>query len=208
MTGRVVFEDGPPPARERWQNLRVMARPIDLEVQPIGGRFQPVAEDGSFEVAAIAGNVLVRAVGMPPGWTLKSVEYNGLDITDAPMEFKGTEEASGVLVTLTSLRTEVTGSVSDDRGQPVKDYTAVVFSEDSVRWGAESRFIKVGRPDQDGRFKIDDLPPGDYLAVAFDYVQQGEWHDPALLERIRSRGRSFRLAAGGSQVLDLKITRY
>jgi hypothetical protein len=152
--------------------------------------------------------VLVRPVGLPTGWSLKAVEYNGQDVTDFPIEIKGAEEATAVRVLLTSQTTEVAGSVTNERGQPEKDYTVVVFAEDNARWGPLSRFVSVGRPDQDGRFKVKDLPASDYLAIALDYVQQGEWGDPAFLERMRSRGTSFRLGAGETKALDLKLQAY
>ena len=109
---------------------------------------------------------------------------------------------------LTALSTEITGGVSDDRGQPVKDYTVVVFAEDSAKWTPQTRFIAVGRPNQDGRFSVKDLPPADYLAVAVDYVQQGEWYDPSFLDRVKSKAASFSLGAGGTKVLELKISEY
>jgi hypothetical protein len=68
--------------------------------------------------------------------------------------------------------------------------------------------VSVGRPDQDGRYKVRNLPPADYLAIALDYVQQGEWGDPAFLERMKSRATSFRLAAGETKALDLRLQAY
>lgn len=208
MTGRVFFEDAASPDRSRWENMRIAARPADADFGPIASMPAQVREDATFEVRGLAGSMLVRPVGLPQGWTLKAVEYNGQDITDTPVEFKATEEASGVRVILSALSTEISGSVTNDRGQPVKDYTAVIFADDSAKWGFLSRFVAVGRPDQDGRYKVKDLPAGSYLAVALDYVQQGEWTDPAFLERMKARATSFRLGAGETKALDLKIQTY
>ena len=209
VAGKVVFEDGPAPPRETWRNLRVMPRTADTEMfAGIGQRTDPVADDGSFEAKGVSGSVIFRPVGLPTGWMLKRVEYNGRDITDTPIEFKGQEEATGVEVVLTVQTTAVTGGVSDDRGQAVKDYTVVVFAEDSAKWGPLTRFVASARPDQDGRFQVKSLPPGDYLAVALDYVQQGEWADPAFLERIKSEGTAFSLAWGQTRTLELTITAY
>lgn len=209
MTGRVVFADAQAPDRSRWENLRVLARSPEASFGPVmGGMPAPVLQDGTFELRGLSGNVLVRPIGLPTGWSLKAVEYNGQDVTDAPIEFKGTEEATAVRVLLTSQTTEVAGSVTNERGQAEKDYTVVVFAEDSAKWGPLSRFISVGRPDQEGRYKVKDLPPADYLAIALDYVQQGEWGDPAFLERMKSRATSFRLGAGETKALDLKLQAY
>jgi hypothetical protein len=209
MTGRVVFADGQAPDPSAWQNMRVSARPSEPSVGPMMSNMPALVQpDGAFEVRGISGNVLVRPIGSPAGWTLKAVEYNGQDITDTPIEFKGVEEASGVRVLLTSQTTQVSGVVTNDRGQPEKDYTVVVFAEDSAKWGPMTRFVGVGRPDQEGRYRVKDLPAADYLAIALDYVQQGEWGDPAFLERMKSRATSFRLGAGETKALDLRLQAY
>jgi len=210
ISGRIVFEDGTAPEYERWKNMRVMPRPAAeaFAFQALGRGMEAIGEDGTFEVTGVSGEVLVRPIGLPAGWTLKGVLYNGQDVTDTPIEFKGTEEVTDLRVVLSAMTTSVTGSVSDGRGQSVADYTVVVFAEDRARWGPNTRFVAVGRPNQDGRFQVTDLPPGDYLAVALDYVQTGEWYDPAFLERIRSRGTALTLARGDTKVIELKITEY
>ena len=45
--------------------------------------------------------------------------------------------------------------------------------------------MRAARPDQQGRYQIDGLPPGDYFAVALDYVEEGQWFDPAYLDTLR-----------------------
>ena len=49
------------------------------------------------------------------------------------------------------------------------------------------------------------LPPGDYLAVALDYVEDGSWNDPEYLESIRRYGQRIRLGETESQTLALKL---
>ena len=42
--------------------------------------------------------------------------------------------------------------------------------------------------DEKGRFRINGLPPAErYLAVATDYLEDGEHYDPEFLERMRDR---------------------
>jgi hypothetical protein len=52
------------------------------------------------------------------------------------------------------------------------------------------------------------LPPGQrYLAVAVDYLEQGEQQDPEFLERIRSRASSVSLSDGDQKALDLTLVK-
>ena len=101
---------------------------------------------------------------------------------------------------------EVTGRVTLGNGATTRDYTVVVFPDDPVRWAFPSRFVKTARADQQGQFRIRALPPDDrYLAVAVDYLEDGEGGDPQFLEQIRNRATPFRLMEGESKGLDLKI---
>jgi hypothetical protein len=62
------------------------------------------------------------------------------------------------------------------------------------------------RPDQDGRYHVRNLPAGSYFAVAVDYLPQGEWFDPELLDRLKLKADRFSLGEGESKTLDLKVS--
>jgi len=81
----------------------------------------------------------------------------------------------------------------------------MVFSQDRERWRTNTRYRGGGRPDQDGRYKIRALPPGDYYAIAVDYVDPAESEDPELLERLSTKSTPFALGAGEAKAVDLKV---
>jgi hypothetical protein len=100
----------------------------------------------------------------------------------------------------------ITGLVTGGRGDASRDYTAIAFPQDSERWKeTNSRYIRTGRPDQDGRFKISGLPPGEYLLIAVDRVDPGESTDPEFLERVRTKATRFSLLEGETKSIDLKL---
>src|SRR4029077_8704725 len=100
-------------------------------------------------------------------------------------------------IVLTNRTQTITGSVTSDKGDALKEYTVVVFPEDQQKWALTgSRWRSSARPDQQGQFKIVDLPPGDYLAVAVEYVGQGEWNDPEWLARAAKNATKFTLSEG------------
>ena len=81
-----------------------------------------------------------------------------------------------------------------------------MFARDPQRWTNASRYLGGGRPDQDGRFKVRNLPPGDYYAIALDYVEPGAGTDPEFLEKIRNQATTFSITEGAVKPLDLKLT--
>ena len=79
----------------------------------------------------------------------------------------------------------------------------VAFSTDPQYWHAQSRQIQAARTDQNGTYRLRGLPPGDYLIVASDDVEQGEWFDPAYLEQIRDGAKHLSLTEGEKKTQDL-----
>ena len=112
----------------------------------------------------------------------------------------------GIDIELTNKTSGLTGSVSGSSGQ-VKDYTVVVFPTDDQKWTLpQNRWMASARPDQEGRFRFGALPPGDYYAIALEYVAEGEWQDPEWLARAAKTATKFTLDEGASRTLDLKLS--
>jgi protocatechuate 3,4-dioxygenase beta subunit len=206
VSGRVVYQGQAPPK----QNVQITAAPPSGGPAPIGALISAKAlgsggvnPSGGFELRGIAGPQMIRVQGLPPGWALKSITLDGIDITDAPYDFKPGNDVTGVVVTLTDRLTDITGTVRDARGQPVLDYVLVAFPEDTKLWGPQSRFVQTTRPNQNGTFSIKGLPPGRYLAAAVGALENGLQNDPAVLEQLRPRARSFSLVEG--QTIDLNV---
>lgn len=204
-TGRVTFEGGSKP--NNTASLRIASLPADVQGPAPGrGTSEAIKPDGSFDIKGLAGQLLLRPVGLPTGWTMKAVRLNGADVTDNGIEFKPGEAINGLEVVLTSAISRVTGTVSTSSGAPVKDYTVVFFSDDPQRWTApQNRYVVGTRPDQEGRFQIRDLPPGSYYAIAVDYIPQGEWGDPELLDRLKGKATHVNIDEGESKTVELKI---
>jgi hypothetical protein len=187
-------------------------RPATLQVSASGAQPTPfggagvgrVNDDLTFEMKVQPGRQLIR-VALVQGATLKAVRVNGADVTDSGIEFRPNEDVSDVEIELTTDQSEVSGIVLDARGQPTKDYSVVVFAKDPQRWTIASRYFGGGRPDQDGRFKVRNLPAGQYYAIALDYLEPGAGTDPEFLERVRGRATEFSLTDGQVRTLDLRL---
>jgi protocatechuate 3,4-dioxygenase beta subunit len=211
IKGQVVFDVQPTTGSVKASSVSVML--VQKDASP-GMFFGPgnrdaLNDDWSFELRAMRGPVLLRPMRAPSGYSLKGVFLANQEVTDAGITFKPGETISGVQVVLTTKSSSVSGSVTDARSQPVTDYAAIIFAEDSAKWGFMSRYIHMARPDQQGAFQVKELPPGKYLAAAVDYIEDGEQTNPETLERLRNVATPFTLAEGVTKALSLKvITQY
>jgi hypothetical protein len=178
-------------------------------LQPERGLFaRParVAADGTFRATNLFGPRLIRVLGLPPTWTLKSIVVGGVDVTDSAIDFRSGAEIKDAQIILTDRVTEVTGQAATGDGVPARDYTVVVFPDDETKWTGTSRYIRSARPDQQGLFKLRGLPPGNaYLAVAVDYLEDGEANDPEFLADMKLRATKLSIGEGDTRSVDLKL---
>jgi protocatechuate 3,4-dioxygenase beta subunit len=207
-SGTISFAGGMKP--DGAANMRISAPAADADANPMPGLGGSNIKEGNstfeFTLESLVGNRILRVANAPKGWALKSVKFNGEDVTDRGIEFKPGEDVAGLEIELTNKTQSIAGGVTTGSGEVAKDYTVVVFTDDQQKWVLpQNRWITSARPDQEGRFRIGNLPPGTYYAIAVDYVAQGEWQDPEWLARAAKKATRVTLEEGASKSLDLKI---
>jgi protocatechuate 3,4-dioxygenase beta subunit len=202
FSGRVVFE-GSTALASGQSMLDPKSVVLQLEATEVGVPYDQVtvaAPDWTFRVTGLISPT--RLTVQARGWFLKSVQQNSRDLTDSTID--ATRETTGVVVLLTQQVTALAGRVQNDRNQTVTAATVVAFAEQASRWGSRSRYVRVVRTDQEGRFEITGLPPARYLAVALDYLPEGEETNPDFLQQLVTLARPFQLDAGERETLDLR----
>jgi protocatechuate 3,4-dioxygenase beta subunit len=206
ITGRVVVDAAAAQAL-RPSTLRLGLQPAETDMMFIGGA-PPAAvnDDLTFELKGNPGTMRVVLAGPAPGWTIRAVRYRGSDVTDSGLEIRPSENLTDLEVELTNRVTDVSGLVTNPKGEALKDYSVIVFPQDREKWTPNSRYVKSSRPDQDGRFKVSAIPPGEYYVIALDYVDSNDWNDPQFLDSIRGRASRFSLSEGETKSIDLRIT--
>jgi protocatechuate 3,4-dioxygenase beta subunit len=209
ISGRVVYEgtakrDGLP------ASPRVMATPVDPSGQFAFGNDPRtngvVEENGNFRLTAGAtGRVFLNMV-TPQSCGVKSITFEGEDIIDQPLDLSGRQSVTGVVIRLTDKLTQVSGRVSDGRGQLVRDYVVVIQPSEAKEPIVASRATRVARPDSSGRFESRGLRPGHYVATAIEILEQGRQFAPEFREQLRRGGREFSLSEGQTVALELTLT--
>ena len=207
--GVVVSDDGSAlPVRP--PQVSIFAQPIDPDTMSMGMRpNQPkVNDDLTFEIPGLSESRLIRAnLGGTMDWTLKAVYHRGQDVTDTPIDFVPGRDVEGIEIVFTRKRTELSGTVTNDRGETDTDATVLIFSSDRERWTPMTRFVRTARPAQDGRYNLRGMPPHDYLVVAVRNVEMGQWQDPDFLESVRDQAVRVSLGEGETKVQDLKVAK-
>ncbi len=195
VAGQVIF-DTPPNGSLLSLRIRPMEGPGASQSPAI-----QVKDDASFVLEHLFGPVLLRAEGWP-GWHVKSVVYGGRDITDDPTELApGTE----LRVTLTDRAGTLAGVVTNERGAPI-EAAVMVFAEDPDLRHERSTMTRMVYAAPNGRYVIEGLRPGRYIAVAVPREAASLTDVPAaFFELLSKEGKPVQIREREAEALDLTM---
>jgi hypothetical protein len=218
-TGRVVFE-GATPAPPSPGGARV---PIANQEGP--GCRPPMATigpDWSFKVEGLSGTC-----GLGPGasfgrWHVKAVMFRGKNIMDERISFEPGQQYANVQIIVTDRPLQASVRVTDEAGQPTREYVALVFPTNKERWSQFPPYVRTIAPaplppfakppvlpgsgmtqtngvplpkaNFDGVDAVFGLTAGEYYAIAVDDIDQEDAMDPEILERLTSSAVRFTLS--------------
>ncbi len=206
VNGRVDVEGGPPPA---LNTLQVIAHETEFELPLLPGTstlgVSPalVGPDGTFSFNGLFGPRVLRFNRLPTGWALKSMALDGADVTDTPIDFKGTDAARTVRIVITSRTSSVSGVVRDDAGKGMSGARVVAFGVDEQAWTFRSRVIKTAETGADGHYVIDGLLDGKYHIVAVPHLEEGSWMDAGVLRRLQPRASPVAVSESANLTMNL-----
>jgi hypothetical protein len=205
VKGQIIF-DGAAPAEATPSLFFLGTRPL-VQTSMMFGDGGPLntKPDWTFEGYLRISPSLIVGGDMRQKWTVKAVLQDGVDVTDAGIQFKPGEAVDNIQVVLSDRTTVVTGAVTTEKNLPTADYVVLLFPDDSAKWAQEWRYVRTERPNQQGRFEVKGLPPGRYLGVALDDLEDGQASDPEYLEQMRRSATAFDLGDGEQKTLALKI---
>jgi Carboxypeptidase regulatory-like domain len=205
VAGRVVFDTVAPPVVSSTA-LAIRVEPKDRSTSEVSFQQAPVARDSTFELQRLAGGLLLRTGGQSlAGWFLKAVMLGDQDITDIPTEFRA-EDSGRIQVVLTNRAAEVSGSVTNDKGEPAIG-NVVLFSEDKALWFPSSIRFRMTWSGRDGRFSIKGLRSGRYYVIALPQgrMLNQQSFDAASLEPLLREATAIIVGEDEQRVIDLKL---
>jgi hypothetical protein len=201
VSGRIAFDGTtmqPPTDLSRVRvNMSPVSTPGSSSEVPAAAAGRVDAE-GRFTISSVVpGRYRLTASGAGTGWFLGSTTVDGQDSLDFPVEVKPSQNISGAVVTFVDRQSELSGAITNERAEPVPDYSLIIYPADNRYWTPQSRRIQSTRPATDGRFTFRNLPAGDYrLAPVFD-PEPGSWFDPAFLQQLD--GAAVRVSIGDGE---------
>jgi len=151
-----------------------------------------VKADGSFEWKNIpAGHYFIQIsdASAMPDWFLKSVAAAGRDIADSGISVSDGTTALDLVASANGAVVE--GVVDSQKGEPIAEAVVVAVPEARLR-SHPDRFRKA-ISDQQGRFTLTGLPPGDYTLFAWESIEGDAYCNSEFLKSFEGQGKSLHL---------------
>ena len=218
-TGRVVFEGTSPPPPSPGK-ARI---PLFSETGECRSGEATIAPDWTFKLEGLSGTCSAPPVGMFGRWMLKAIVINGENTADTPVTFQPEQQFRNVQVIVTDKRSEMLFHVSDESGQPTREYVVLAYPVQKSRWTTGARyFLPPPIEPMSGRGATSSAPgpttmnpparreamgglrSGDYYVVAVDDMEPDDSRDPTVLERLRSSAVRVTVPEGATADVPLK----
>ena len=206
LIGKVDFAGGSerPPADRLRQLPLVLTRSQPL-FRITATSNTPIDARAPFTARGLPGRYILGARDLPPAWTLQAVTIAGRDVTDTAFNLDA--DVTDVAIVFTDQPAELSGTVSNARNTADLDASVFVFPTDRARWPdarISTRTFRTVRVSQTGAFKVPNMIPGDYFAVAALDDAAGDWPDVRLLTKLAPLATTIRVDPNQKQTATLR----
>jgi protocatechuate 3,4-dioxygenase beta subunit len=197
IQGKVAVDSG---AKFALKEFALMLTPAEgFAVMPATGKAD---ETGAFTLGHVAPAAYdLTFPFIPEGAYVKSVEFNGREALGHELDCSSLTTAT-LRVLLGTDGGKVEGHVSRE-DKPAADATVVLVPADPNRRFPDA--VHRGSSDEKGHLTLKDVPPGDYLAFAWEKVEEGAWYDPDFLKTVQSQAVKVQIGPKATEQVELKL---
>jgi hypothetical protein len=197
ISGRVTFE-GP---------FSGVGSTLGILLQPIAGITIPsrppqrVQADGTFAIDSLTpGPYRLAVMSLPAECFIREARLGAFDILGQPVVL--TETTSGSLqIVVSSNSGELDGIVLDARRLPVPGIEAVLIPDRQRE--RKALYLKT-RTDNDGRFSLRGIPPGNYRLFAWERLDPYAYFDPAVVQQADTQATPVRVTEFSTQSIEVR----
>jgi protocatechuate 3,4-dioxygenase beta subunit len=196
----------------RYSDFFVVLMPGSLESLMDNGTFSgvggmsPVKENGDFEIDGVVPGEYQLLVGSNSSkygnWYTRTVQLEGRDVTDEGLHLASGIRAATVDVVLSANGASIEGVVLDEHDHPVAGAPVQAIPSVSKR----NRIDQYGssETDQNGRFEMSGLAPGEYSVVAGDMDREDRL-DLEIVNRMAKLGTTVQLDEYSRETIQVRL---
>ena len=158
--------------------------------------------DGSFTIQnVLPGEYRIGVAPLPAGFYIKDARIGGHDLLSEPLNISASFSGS-LEVVVSAGASQLDGTVTGEDLQPVAGIQAVLIP-DQHRDRVD--LYKIALSDQNGRFHMQGIAPGNYKVFAWRGIDQFAWFDPDLMKRYEQKGQPVIVREASRETVQVKI---
>ena len=199
LTGRVIRE-GDPPGSISGQ---VMLQPAERGQFPVAPA--TIQNDGTFRIAGVSRDkYFVLMMGSSAELYVKTVKLGETDVTEGALDLSDAETAAPLEIVLSTRGATVQGVVLD--GEKPSPGAVVALLPQPFQPDRPPARRKTTTTDQNGRFSIQGVAPGEYRVYACDTYVPWNDVDPEQLKPLDKLAVTVKLKEEAREEVTLKIS--
>jgi hypothetical protein len=197
--GRIIVEDRPIASVPNLDGMQISFWP------PVAAGDSPyamaAAPDGKFEVRGLRdGEYAVKIERVPPGFYVKSLQYEQRDILANRLTFIGPRTGTFEM-TLRAAAGQVAGVVTDSQSRPESGIETFLIPVQRNRID----LYRIATTDSQGRFSLTGVAPGEYQIFSWGAAESGAQYDPDFLKQYERQGLGVRVEESSNLTLNVKV---
>jgi hypothetical protein len=197
LSGRVSWE---PPSAPENQELFVVLDAI--EEAPLVSKSSKTKQNGSFEFADVTdGDYEIRVYDLPVDSFVKSMHYASAEVLGRSLKIRSGVQGS-LQITLSLNGAKIEGTAVDSNSLPVPGARVTLLSDDAEFL---KTLVKETTADQQGKFVIRGIRPGDYHLYGWDETERDVWGDGTLVKSLKEKGQQISLGEGEQKQIAVKM---
>jgi hypothetical protein len=166
----------------------------------LGGRVQPDA-DGTFSLPGVTpGEYRLTLTGLPPDAYVRDARLENKDALEGLTILDRVDGALDVTLSMKSAR--IDGAVTTADGKPAVNVQAILVPE---RLRNRQDLYKTATTNQDGRFNMRGVAPGDYRLFAWEDLESFAYFDPDVLKQYESQGKPVRVEESSRLAVETRL---
>lgn len=129
---------------------------------------------------------------------VKSIRLRDTDVLRDGLRLQS-QPADPLVIVLGTNPGALEGRVLNDRKEPVAAVWVALVPDGNMRFRNNYEFTVT---DASGRFRLDNVPPGDYRLFAWEEAQRGEWEDPAFIRKYENLATPVHVGEASKVIVD------
>lgn len=209
ITGTVTIVGSTQPAQPQQQAaapganlpLRVALNPDGVLLLNAGPANAETKPDGTFAIRGVGPAAYrVNVLNLPPGTYVKSVRFGGQDITNSKLDLSG-GTGGELAIVLSATAASLAGTVHGPDGAALPGVNVSLWVPGVPTAGAVDP-ARGAITDQNGTFRLQNLPPAEYRLAAWEQIEPGLSGVPEFRAKFDSVATTVKLAENANETAD------